>query len=285
MVPRVDSFYDCATGTLTHVVHAGRGTPCAVIDPVLDYEPRAGRIATAALDRLGAFLQEQALSVAWILETHVHADHLSAAQRLKERFGGTLGIGAGVTRVQRNFAAIFAVEPGFACDGRQFDHLFVDGESFAIGALGGRVLDTPGHTPDSVTYEVGDAVFVGDTLFMPDSGTARCDFPGGDAARLYRSIERILSLPPRTRVYVCHDYRPGGREPLWQTTVAAERAHNIHLAGLDAEGFVAKRRARDATLEPPQLLIPAVQVNMRAGCLPPPEANGVSYLKVPINRL
>ncbi len=236
---------------------------------MLDYEPRAGRTGNESVDRLAHFLADQALSLAWILETHVHADHLSGAQRLKERCGGRVAIGADVVKVQRHFAEVFNPGADFIADGRQFDRLLADGERFAIGDLVFEVLFTPGHTPDSVTYVVGDAAFVGDTLFMPDGGVARCDFPGGDAAELYRSIERILSLPPDTRIFVCHDYMPGGREP----------------RGLDAAGFVAKRRARDATLEPPTLIIPAVQVNMRAGHLPAPEANGMRYLKVPVDRL
>jgi glyoxylase-like metal-dependent hydrolase (beta-lactamase superfamily II) len=285
MVTQVDSFYDRTTGTVSHVVHAGKGTACAVIDPVLDYEPRAGRTGNESVDRLARFVADQALNLAWILETHVHADHLSGAQFLKEHCGGRVAIGTGVVQVQRHFAAVFNPGADFVADGRQFEHLFVDGERFAIGDLTGDVLFTPGHTPDSVTYVVGDSAFVGDTLFMPDGGVARCDFPGGDADELYRSIERILSLPLETRIFVCHDYMPGGREPRWESTVTEQRAGNIHYAGLDAAGFVAKRRARDATLEPPTLIIPAVQVNMRAGHLPAPESNGLRYLKVPIDRL
>jgi glyoxylase-like metal-dependent hydrolase (beta-lactamase superfamily II) len=285
MVPRVESFHDRVTGTVSHVVHAGKGTDCAVIDPLLDYEPRAGRTSNEGIDRVVGFLAEQALGLAWILETHVHADHLSGAQRLKERCGGRVAIGVDVVKVQRHFAAMFNPGADFIADGRQFDRLFADGDQFTVGGLVGEVLFTPGHTPDSVTYVVGDAAFVGDTLFMPDGGVARCDFPGGDAVELHRSIERILSLPPETRIFVCHDYMPGGREPRWQTTVADQRTGNIHYAGLDAAGFVATRRARDATLEPPTLIIPAVQVNMRAGHFPAPEANGARYLKVPIDRL
>ena len=285
MVPLVESLHDRATGTVSHIVHGGKGTDCAVIDPVLDYEPRAGRTSHHGIDRIAQFLADQALSLTWILETHVHADHLSGAQRLKERCGGRVAIGAEVVAVQRHFAGVFNPGADFVADGRQFDHLFADGERFALGDLVGQVLFTPGHTPDSVTYVVGDAAFVGDTLFMPDAGVARCDFPGGDAAELHRSIGRILSLPPETRIFVCHDYMPGGRAPSWQTTVAEQRAANVHYAGLDAEGFIAKRRARDQTLEPPLLIIPAVQVNMRAGHLPAPEANGVRYLKVPIDRM
>ena len=285
MLPLVESFHDGATGTVSHVVHAGKGTPCAVIDPVLDYEPRAGRIGSESIDRLARFLVDEALSLAWILETHVHADHLSGAQRLKARCGGRVAIGIEVIKVQQHFGDVFGLAADFVADGRQFDHLFADGERFAIGDLVGEVLNTPGHTPDSVTYVVDDAAFVGDTLFMPDGGVARCDFPGGEAAELHRSIERILSLPPETRIFVCHDYMPGGREPRWQTTVADERASNIHYAGLDAAEFVARRRARDATLESPTLIIPAVQVNICAGHLPAPAANGARYLKVPLDRL
>jgi glyoxylase-like metal-dependent hydrolase (beta-lactamase superfamily II) len=285
MLPLVESFHDRATGTVSHVVHGGKGTPCAVIDPVLDYEPRAARIGGESVDRLVRFLADEALSLAWILETHVHADHLSGAQQLKARCGGRVAIGAEVVKVQQHFGAVFALPADFVADGRQFDHLFADRERFDIGDLVGEVLSTPGHTPDSVTYVVGDAAFVGDTLFMPDGGVARCDFPGGEAAELHRSIERILSLPPETRIFVCHDYMPGGREPGWQSTVADERAGNIHYAGLDAADFIAKRRARDATLEAPALLIPAVQVNICAGHLPAPDANGARYLKVPLDRL
>ena len=284
MTPLVDSFYDKITGTVTHVIHAGAGSACAVVDPVLDFEPRAARLSTAALDPVVAFIAAQSLRLDWILETHVHADHLSGAQRLKERCGGRVAIGARVVEVQRHFAGVFHTGADFAADGRQFDHLFQDGERFAIGALAAEAMFTPGHTSDSVTYVVGDAAFIGDTLFMPDGGVARCDFPGGDAALLHRSIERILALPPATRLFVCHDYMPGGRAPRWQASVAEQRDQNIHYAGLDAAGFVAKRKARDATLDAPLLIIPAVQVNMRAGHLPPPESNGVSYLKVPVGR-
>jgi glyoxylase-like metal-dependent hydrolase (beta-lactamase superfamily II) len=285
MRPEIRSFFDKATNAVTHVVHGGSGSRCAVIDPVLDYDQRSGRTSTASLGLLEAYLNEAKLEVEWILETHVHADHLTGARRLKERRGGKLGIGAGVVATQRRFAELFNAEAGFKPDGSQFDRLFADGERFAIGAHEATVIATPGHTPEGVTYVVGDAGFVGDTLFMPDGGTARCDFPGGDAAELHRSIERILALPPQTRLFMCHDYMPGGREARWETTVAAQRAENIHLAGTDAQGFIAKRRARDQTLGLPALLIPAVQVNIRAGDLPPAEANGVRYLKVPLDRL
>lgn len=285
MNPEVRSFFDKATFAVTYVVHGGPGTRCAVIDPVLDYSGRSGRTCTASIERVEAFLDEQRLTVDWILETHLHADHLSGAHRLKERRGGRIGIGAEIVASQRHFAALFNAEPGFRPDGSQFDRLFGDGDDLAIGDLSATVLATPGHTPEGVTYVIGDAAFVGDTLFMPDGGTARCDFPGGDPALLYRSIERILALPPETRLFVCHDYMPGGRAPCWETSVAAERAENIHLAGTDAAGFAAKRRARDATLEPPALLIPSVQVNMRGGILPPAEPNGTCYLKIPLDRL
>jgi glyoxylase-like metal-dependent hydrolase (beta-lactamase superfamily II) len=285
MRPEIRSFFDKATNTVTHVVYGGLGTPCAVIDPVLDYDSRSGRTGTASIELLEAFLDEAKLTVAWIIETHVHADHLTGARRLRERRGGRTAIGADIVETQRHFAALFNAEAAFKPDGSQFDHLFADGERFAIGALEATAIATPGHTPEGVTYVVEDAAFLGDTLFMPDSGTARCDFPGGDAALLHRSIERILALPAETRLFMCHDYMPGGREARWETTVAAERAENIHLAGIDAEGFIAKRRARDQTLGLPALLIPAVQVNIRGGELPPAEANGVRYLKVPLDRL
>jgi len=285
MRPEIRSFFDKATNAVTHVVHAGAGSRCAVIDPVLDFDQRSGRTGMASLTLLEAFLDEAKLTVEWILETHVHADHLTGARRLKERRGGRLGIGAGVVVTQRRFAELFNAEASFKPDGSQFDRLFADGERLKIGALEATAIATPGHTPEGVTYVVGEAAFVGDTLFMPDGGTARCDFPGGDAAELHRSIERILGLPPETRLFMCHDYMPGGREARWETTVAAQRAENIHLAGTDAEGFIAKRRARDQTLGLPALLIPAVQVNIRAGELPPAEANGVRYLKVPLDRL
>jgi glyoxylase-like metal-dependent hydrolase (beta-lactamase superfamily II) len=282
----VQSFYDPATSTASHVVHGGKATACAVIDPVLDFDMRSGRTATAQADRILAYLREAGLTCAWILETHVHADHLTAASYLKAEAGGRIAIGSGVAAVQKTFAAIFNAGPEFPCDGSQFDHLFDDGEHFAIGALGGHVLATPGHTPACVTYVIGDAAFVGDTLFMPDGGTARCDFPGGDARELYRSLRRILELPPKTRLFVCHDYQPGGRPPSWQTSVAEQRAYNLHVHdGVDEAAFVALRTGRDATLPVPALLLPSVQVNMRAGALPSAEANGVRYLKLPINAL
>jgi glyoxylase-like metal-dependent hydrolase (beta-lactamase superfamily II) len=285
MVPVVQPFYDPASATVSYVVHAGAGSACAVIDPVLDFDPRAGRRGTLQAERILAFVAAQRLVPEWLLETHVHADHLTAAPFLKSRIGGRIAIGGGVVAVQRVFGPLFNAGAEFSGDGKEFDHLFADDEAFAVGALAGRVLATPGHTPDGVTYLIGDAAFVGDTMFMPDGGTARCDFPGGDPRLLYRSLRRILALPAATRIFVCHDYQPGGRPPAWQTSVAEQRAANIHVKdGMGEAEFVALRSERDAKLPPPALLLPAVQINMRAGALPPPEANWVSYLKIPIDR-
>ncbi|MFO1067365.1 MAG: MBL fold metallo-hydrolase [Geminicoccaceae bacterium] len=280
----VESFFDKATSTITHLVVEPNGRHCAIVDPVLDYDQAAGRTRTASADAVVAAVEARGLIVDWILETHAHADHLSAARYLKAKLGGRIAVGARITEVQRIFKDVFNLERTFNTDGSQFDHLFADGETFAIGRQEGRVLYTPGHTPACCTYVVGDCAFVGDTLFMPDGGTARCDFPGGDAATLYRSIQRILALPDETRLFVCHDYQPGGREAGWETTVADERARNIHVGeGRSEADFVALRTARDRTLGTPQLLIPSIQVNVRAGELPPAEDNGVRYLKVPIN--
>ena len=285
MTPLVQPFYDPVSSTMSYVVHAGAGSACAIIDPVLDFDLRAGRRATAQAERLLEFIAEHRLVPEWLLETHVHADHLTAAPFLKSRVGGRIAIGNGVAAVQRVFAALFNAGTEFPADGREFDHLFGDDESFTVGTLAGRVLASPGHTPDGVTYVIGDAAFVGDTMFMPDGGTARCDFPGGDPRLLYRSLRRVLDLPAATRIFVCHDYQPGGRPPAWQTSVSEQRQANIHVRnGVDEAAFVALRSERDAKLPPPALLLPAVQVNMRAGALPPPEANGVSYLKIPIDR-
>ncbi len=285
MRPAVKGFFDPATNTISYVVHEPESDRAAIVDPVLDFDHRSGRTTTVLADAVVAYVRERGLAIDWILETHVHADHLSAAPYLKERLGGRVAIGACVTIVQKTFQKIFNVTDSFATDGSQFDHLFKDGDAFAIGSLQVRVMHTPGHTPACVTYLAGDAAFVGDTLFSPDYGTARTDFPGGDARALYRSIRKILALPPATRLFLCHDYQPGGRPPLWETTVAEQRAHNIHIHdGIDEETFIAMRTARDKTLDMPLLLLPSVQVNMRAGRLPPPEANGVSYLKIPLNR-
>ncbi|MDE2605852.1 MAG: MBL fold metallo-hydrolase [Burkholderiales bacterium] len=284
MRPLVQSFFDPVTGTVTHVVYEKPGAACAIVDPVLDYDPKSGRTATGSAARVAAFVREQGLQVEWILETHAHADHLSGAPWLRGELGGRVAIGRGITRVQDVFGRLFNLEPGFATDGRQFDHLFADGEAFRVGDLQAQALAVPGHTPACMAYRVGDAVFVGDTLFMPDVGTARCDFPGGSAPQLYRSIRRLLELPGDTRLFVCHDYPPVGREPRWESSVAQQRAGNIHVRdGVSEEEFVAMRTARDATLAMPTLILPSVQVNIRAGALPPREANGVAYLKIPID--
>ncbi|HLI10015.1 MAG TPA: MBL fold metallo-hydrolase [Alphaproteobacteria bacterium] len=284
--PEITGFFDRVTFTISYVVADPATKRAAVIDSVLDYDPKSGRTGTVSADAIIAHVQEHGLTVEWLLETHLHADHLSAIPYLKAALGGRTGIGEHVAAVQETFKKLFNAEPGFATDGRQFDHLFRDGEHFALGRLEGAVLHTPGHTPACITYVIGDAAFVGDTLFMPDYGTARCDFPGGDAAVLYRSIRRILAFPPETRLFMCHDYMPGGRAPRWETSVAEQRAENIHIHdGVGEAEFVAMRRARDKTLEMPALILPAVQVNMRAGEFPPPEDNGISYLKIPLNAL
>lgn len=286
MTPIVTSFFDPDTWTVSHVVHEKEGGACAIVDAVLDYDARSGRTRTTSADKLAAFVQQNKLQVAWILETHAHADHLSAAHYLRGKLGGKIAIGAAITQVQTTFKRIFNLEPGFQTDGRQFDRLLQDGETLAIGALQVRALSVPGHTPACMAYLVGDAVFVGDTLFMPDVGTARCDFPGGDATALYRSVRRLLGLPPETRLFMCHDYPPEGRSPVWETTVAEQRAKNIHVHdGVSEAEFVKMRTARDATLAMPNLILPSVQVNIRAGEMPPAEGNGVSYLKIPLNAL
>ncbi|MGK2899339.1 MAG: MBL fold metallo-hydrolase [Burkholderiaceae bacterium] len=285
----IRSFFDPATFTVTHVVADAAARRAAIIDPVLDYDPKAGRTSTANADAVIAFVREAGLTVDWLLETHAHADHLSAAPYLKEQLGGTLAIGAGIRAVQQVFRKLFN-GAGIAVDGTPFEHLFEDGEHFAIGALDVQVLHTPGHTPGCVSYGVasddGLDVFIGDTLFMPDYGSARCDFPGGDAAQLYRSVRRLLALPDTTRLHLCHDYPPAERKPQWVSTVAEQRRANIHLRdGIAEADFVAMRSARDKTLAKPVLLLPAIQVNVRAGQLPAPEANGVRYLKIPLNAL
>ncbi len=286
MKPQIESFFDPATWTISHVVYEKEGTACAIVDSVLDYDPKSGRTSTASADRLIAFVRSKHLQLHWILETHAHADHLSASHHLKEQLGGQIAIGAAITQVQEVFKRIFHLEPQFQTDGRQFDRLLHDGDTLTVGGLSMQALAVPGHTPACMAYQVGDTVFVGDTLFMPDVGTARCDFPGGDAQTLYRSITKLLRLPPETRLLMCHDYPPGGRPPVWHSTVAQQRAHNIHVHnGVTEEAFVQMRTARDATLDMPVLILPSVQVNIRAGELPPAEANGVSYLKIPLNVL
>jgi glyoxylase-like metal-dependent hydrolase (beta-lactamase superfamily II) len=284
--PQVTSFFHEQSNTICHLVHAPGSKDCAIIDAALDFDQAAGRTDTALADRIVAHVREHGLTVEWILETHAHADHLSAAPYLKQQLGGKIGIGEHITDVQQLFKTLFNVEKTFNTDGSQFDRLFKDGDRFRIGELEAHVLHTPGHTPACITYVIGDAAFVGDTLFMPDGGTARADFPGGDAATLYRSIEKILALPPETRLFICHDYGPGGRAIAWETTVAEERARNVHVhEGVSEPEFVRMRSERDKQLAVPTLLMPSIQVNMRAGELPPPEDNGVSYIKIPINRL
>jgi glyoxylase-like metal-dependent hydrolase (beta-lactamase superfamily II) len=285
--PHVTAFFHEPTFTVSYVVADPATRRCALIDSVLDFDPASGRTSTASADALIAHVRAHDLTVEWLLETHVHADHLSAAPYLKQLLGGRIGIGAAITTVQRVFGDLFNAEPGFARDGSQFDHLFADGERFTIGSLQAEALHTPGHTPACMAYVVGDAAFVGDTLFMPDFGTARCDFPGGDARTLYRSIQRLLGLPPETRLFLCHDYlAPGRTTYAWETTVGEQRARNVHVHdGVSEDAFVTMREARDATLAMPRLILPSVQVNMRAGQLPPPEPNGLRYLKLPLNAL
>lgn len=283
----VTPFFDPATFTYSYVVSDPSSGRCAIIDSVLDYDPASGRTSYASAERIIAHVREQSLSVDWLLETHVHADHLSAAPYLQQQLGGQLAIGERITQVQDTFGKLFNAGSEFARDGRQFDRLLRDGATLQIGRLQVTALHTPGHTPACMTYLVGDAAFVGDTLFMPDYGTARCDFPGGDARALYRSIQRLFALPGETRLYLCHDYLPAGRSQYsCMTTVAEQRASNVHVhEGVDEQAFVAMRSARDATLGMPALMLASVQVNMRAGHLPPAEDNGVRYLKVPLNAL
>ncbi|MCE1117500.1 MULTISPECIES: MBL fold metallo-hydrolase [Pseudomonas] len=286
----VEAFFDKTTSTISYLVMDGETRQCALIDSVLDYDPKSGRTCTGSADKLISRVNELGAKVQWILETHVHADHLSAAAYLKEKLGGHTGIGAQITQVQKVFGTLFNAEPGFARDGSQFDVLFVDEEGFRIGNLHARALHTPGHTPACMSYMVQDAgetaVFVGDTLFTPDYGTARCDFPGASATTLYQSIRRLLAFPDQTRLFMCHDYLPGGRELRYVTTVAEQRADNIHIhEGVSQDSFVAMREARDKTLDMPVLILPSVQINMRSGQYPEPEENGVSYLKIPLNKL
>lgn len=286
----VEALFDSATSTISYLVMDQASAHCSLIDSVLDYDPKAGRTDTASADKLIARVRELGGQVQWILETHVHADHLSAAAYLKQALGGQVAIGSHITQVQKVFGTLFNAEPGFARDGSQFDVLLDDNGELALGTLKLRALHTPGHTPACMTYlvQAGDecVAFVGDTLFMPDYGTARCDFPGADARTLYRSIQRILALPDATRLFMCHDYLPGGRALRYMTTVGEQRASNIHIRdGISEDCFVAMREARDATLDMPQLILPSVQVNMRSGQLPEPEDNGVRYLKIPLNKL
>jgi glyoxylase-like metal-dependent hydrolase (beta-lactamase superfamily II) len=286
MSATTQGFFDPKTCTVTYVVYDPATRRAAVIDPVLDYEFKSGRTDTGSADQVIEYLRAANLTLDWILETHVHADHLSAAQYLKGRVGGRIGIGSHICEVQSTFKKVFNLEPEFSPDGRQFDQLFADGDTFMIGNVVGTVMYVPGHTPADLAYRIDDAVYIGDTLFMPDVGTARADFPGGDARTLYRSMRKLLALPPATKLYVCHDYPPSGRDPQWVSTVAEQRAKNIHVHdGVSEEQFVAMRSARDATLEMPTLIIPSIQVNVRAGALPPPDRDGVSYLRIPVNVL
>ena len=282
--PVVHTFFDEATFTATHVVYDPENRAAAIIDPVLDYDPASGRISHESADKVIAYVQDQGLQVVWLLETHAHADHLSAAPYLKGALGGRIAIGAHIVEVQDTFGAMFNAGDEFQRDGTQFDRLFADGDTFTIGEIDAAVLHVPGHTPADLAYVVGDAVFPGDTIFMPDFGTARADFPGGDARTLYRSIRRLLELPGKARLFLCHDYKAPGRDEFaWETTIAEERDGNIHAAtGVSEDDFVSMREARDATLGMPRLILPSIQVNMRAGHFPPPEDNGTRYLKIPV---
>ncbi len=286
MKPTVTAFYDPVTYTVSYVVRDPASDACAIIDPVLDYDPKSGHIGHHSADAIRDHVAWERLRVEWILETHAHADHLSGAQYLKQHLGGRVAIGENIRTVQQTFAKLFDLGADFPTDGSQFEQLFADGARFRIGGLEAQVLHTPGHTPACVTYLIGDAAFVGDTLFMPDYGTARADFPGGDARTLYRSIRRILALPPQTRLFMCHDYPPGGREPTWETTVAAQRAGNVMARdSIGEDEYVQRRETRDATLAAPVLILPSLQVNIRAGHLPEPAANGVRYLRIPLDQL
>lgn len=287
MNPAVHAFFDEATNTITYVLREPEGRACAVVDSVLDFDYASGRTDTRSADAVIAFIREHDLKLEWVLETHVHADHLSAAPYIQERLGGQIGIGERITVVQETFGKIFNEGTRFQRDGSQFDRLFQEGDSFMIGQMRGDVLHTPGHTPACLTYVIGDAAFVGDTLFMPDFGTARCDFPGGSAEVMFDSVQKILSLPEATRIFVGHDYKAPGRDQYaWESTVGEQKARNVHVgAGRSKEDFVAMRQKRDATLAMPRLIIPSLQVNMRAGQFPEPEENGTSYLKVPVNGL
>jgi glyoxylase-like metal-dependent hydrolase (beta-lactamase superfamily II) len=281
----IKAFFHPPTFTLSYVVSDPDTRHAAIIDPALDFDYNSGETGTASADEIVAWVKEHGLTVDWILETHAHADHLTAAPYLKRELGGKIAIGEGITGVQKTFGEVFNLGKGFCADGSQFDRLFADGDSFRIGSIEGRVMHTPGHTNDSVTYAIEDAAFLGDTLFMPDFGSARCDFPGGDAGLLYDSIQKIYGLGDDTRLFMCHDYQPGGRELLYETTVTEQKQSNIHAgAGVSRVEFVKMRTERDAQLSVPKLILPAIQVNVRAGELPDPESNGVSYLKLPLDQ-
>ena len=284
--PEVTAFFDPKTNTISYVVQDPGSKACAVVDSVMDIDYAAGRISYESADRIIDFVRENGLTVDWLIETHVHADHLSGAPYIQEKLGGRIGIGENIRLVQDTFGKVFNEGTEFQRDGSQFDHLFRDGDTYTVGGMTCFAMHTPGHTPACMTHVMGNAAFVGDTLFMPDGGTARADFPGGDAHELYRSIRKVLSLPDETRLFMCHDYGPNGREIRWETTVGEERKHNIHVRdGVTEEEFVAMRQARDATLDMPKLIIPSIQVNMRAGKLPPKDDSGRTFLKVPVNGL
>ncbi len=285
--PVVTGFFDNATYTISYVVDNPATGACAVIESLLDYDPAAGRTKTTSVDKIIDFISARDLKVEWIIDTHVHADHLTAAPYIRERLGGRTAIGDNIARVQRVFSEIFNAGEAFHTDGRQFDHLFKDGEAYAVGSISARAIHTPGHTPACMSHLIGDALFVGDTIFMPDFGTARCDFPGGDAGELYDSIQKLFALPDETRMFLCHDYKAPGRDDyVWETTVGEQKRQNIHVGGgASREAFVKMRTERDATLGMPNLILPSVQVNMRAGEMPPPEADGKSFIKIPLNAL
>lgn len=284
MKATVEAFYDQDTGTVSYVVYDAVNKKAAVIDPVLDYDPKSGHTATKAVQRVIDFIKDKGLGIVWILETHAHADHLSAAQYVKKSIGGKIAIGENIRQVQSVFKKIFNFDTYFLCDGSQFDYLIKEDEILQVGDVQIIALFVPGHTPADMAYFINDMVFVGDTLFMPDVGTARCDFPGGDSHKLYQSIQKILAFPDSTRLLMCHDYPPDEREPKWETTVSDQKKYNIHIKeGIDEQSFVAMRQKRDAGLEMPRLIFPSIQVNIRAGRMPPAENNDVSYLKIPIN--
>ena len=285
--PNVDSFFDEATNTVTYIVSDPQTNKCAIIDSVLDYDASAGRTKTDSADQLIEFVKERDLNVQWILETHAHADHFSAAPYLQKSVGGVIAIGEHIPDVQRVFGGLFNENDAFKTDGSQFGRLFKDRETFKIGELEAEIIFVPGHTPACVAYHIGDAAFVGDTLFMPDYGSARCDFPGGDAGTLYDSVQKLFTLPDETRVFLCHDYKAPGRDDFqWETTIGRQKRHNIHLhEGITRDEFIEMRTARDKTLGMPKLILPSIQVNMRAGELPEPEGNGVRYLKIPLNKV
>lgn len=284
MKPNIAPFFEPATWTVSYVIFDKTGGNCAIIDPVLDYNPKSGRTSTQFANKQIQFIKNQQLTVEWILETHAHADHLSSAHYLRSQLGGKIAIGHGIPVVQETFKKIFNLGEEFVPDGSHFDHLFADGEGFQVGKLQAKAISASGHTPADLAYQFDDAIFIGDTMFMPDVGTARADFPGGDARQLYRSIRKLLEFPPETRLFMCHDYPPTDRPAAWESTVAQQREHNIHVHdGVTEDEFVAMRTKRDATLDMPVLLLPSIQTNVRAGAMPPAEDNGIAYFKIPIN--